>query len=78
MPSGESIPTLVPGGARACRIGPSCGVHVPGHLVLAGAAGVEVAYSASVGGSEPSDDPAIFYRCLKKSYGMLVARGAGA
>ena len=60
MSSGESIPTLVPGGAGACRIGPSCDVHVPGHIVLAGAAGVEVAYSPSVGGAEPTGYPAIF------------------
>ena len=78
MSSGESIPTLVLGGARACRIFPSGCVHVPGHLVLAGAAGVEVAYSPSVGGAEPADDPAIFYCCLKELDGLLVAVGAGA
>ena len=60
MMSDESIPFLVPGFAGACRIGPSCDFHVSGNLVLAGAAGVEVAYSSSVGGAEPSGDPAIF------------------
>ena len=65
MTSSEGVPTLVPGGARAFWIVPRCGVHVPGHLVLAGAAAVEVAYSPSVGGAEPADDPEIFYFCLK-------------
>ena len=49
-----------------------------GLLVLAGAAGVEVAYSPSLGGAEPADDPAIFYCCLKELDGLLVARDAGA
>ena len=60
MPSGEVITTLVPGGAGAYRICSSGGVHMPGHLVLAGAAGVEVAYYPSVGGAEPADNTAIF------------------
>ena len=60
MTSSEGVPTLVPGGAGACRIGLSYGVHVSGHLFLAGAAGVEVDYSPSMGGAEPADDPEIF------------------
>ena len=56
----------------------SGGVHVPGHIVLAGAAGVEAAYSPSLGGAEPADNPAIFYCCLKELDGLLVAGGAGA
>ena len=60
MPSGEGIPTLVFGFSGACWIGAGCSVHVSGHLVLAGAAGVLVAYSPAVGGAEPSNDPAIF------------------
>ena len=78
MPSGESISTLVSGFSGACSIGLSYGVHVSGHIVLAGAAGVLVAYSPAVGRAEPSDDPAIFHRLLEKSYGLLVAGGAGA
>ena len=51
---------------------------VPVHIVLSGAAGVEVAYSPSVGGLEPADDPENFYCCLKELDGLLVAGGAGA
>ena len=36
--------------------------HVSGHIFLAGAAAVLVAYSPAVGGAEPSNDPAIFHR----------------
>ena len=68
---------MVPGGAGACRICPSGGVHVPDHLVLAGSAGVEVAYSQSVGGAEPAHNPAIFYCCLKELDGLLATGGAG-
>ena len=78
MPSGEVIPTLVFGFAGACWIGEGYSVHVSGHLVLAGAAGVLVAFSPAVGGAEPSNDPAIFNRWLKKSYGLLIVGGAGA
>ena len=60
MPSGELIPTVVPGFGGACSIGPSYSVHLSSHLVLEGADGVLVACYPAVGGAEPSDDPAIF------------------
>ena len=37
-----------------------------------------VADSPAVGGAEATNDPAIFYRRLKKSYGVLIVGGAGA
>ena len=78
MPSGEGIPTLVFCFPGACRIVTGFRVYVSGHLVLAGAARVLVADSPAVGGAEASNDPAIFYRRLKKSYGLLFVGGAGA
>ena len=47
-------------------------------LVLAGGACVLIADSPAVGGAEATNDPAIFYRILKKSYGFLIVDGAGA
>ena len=78
MPSGEGILTLVFCFPGVCRIGAGCRVYVYGHLVLAGAARVLVADSPAVGGEESSNNPEIFYRRLKKSYGLLVVGGAGA
>ena len=78
MPSGEGIPTLVFCFAGACWIGAGCCVYVTGYLVLAGGARVLVADSPAVGGAEPSNNPAIFNRRLKKSYGLLIVGGAGA
>ena len=78
MPAGEGIPILVFCFPRACRIGAGCHVYVSGHIVLAGATRVLVAESPAVGGAEASNDPAIFYRRLKKSYGLLFVGGAGA
>ena len=77
MTSGEGIPTLVffPG---ACWIGAGCCVYVSGYLFLARGARVLVADSPAVGGAEPSNDPEIFNRRLKKSYGLLIVGGAGA
>ena len=49
-----------------------------GYLVLAGGASVLVADSPSVGGAEAYNEPAIFYRRMKKSYGLLIVGGAGA
>ena len=43
-----------------------------------GGAGVLVADSPAVGGAEATNDPAIFYRRLKKSYGLLILGGADA
>ena len=34
--------------------------------------------SPAVGGAEATNDPAIFYPRLKKSYGVLIVGGAGA
>ena len=50
------------GFAGACWIRAGCSVHVSGYIVLVGAAGVLVAYSTAVGGAQPSNDTAIFYR----------------
>ena len=60
------------------RVGSGCRVNVTGKLVLAGGACVLVADSPSVGGAEATNDPAIFYRRMKKSYGLLIVGGAGA
>ena len=49
-----------------------------GKLVLAGGACVMVADSPAVGGAEATNDPEIFYRRLKKLYGLLIFGGAGA
>ena len=62
----------------ACRIGAVCRVYVSGHLVLAGSARVLVADYPAVRGAEPSNDPAIFKRRLKKSDGLWFVSGAGA
>ena len=78
MPLGEGIPTLVFCFPRACGVGAGCRVYVTGYLVLEGCTSVMVADSPSVGGAEASNDPAIFYRRLKKSYGFLIVGGASA
>ena len=78
MPSGEGIPTLVLCYPGACRVGVGCRVEVTGKLVLAGGDCVLVADSPAMGGVEATNDPAIFYRRLKESYGLLIVGGAGA
>ena len=47
-------------------------------LVLAVCACVLAVDSPAVGGAEATDDPAIFYRRLEKSYGVLIVGCAGA
>ena len=47
-------------------------------LVVAACACVLEADSPAVGGAEDTNDPAIFYRRLEKSYGVLTVGGAGA
>ena len=49
-----------------------------GELVLAVCACVLVADSQAVGGVEATNNPAIFYRRLEESYGVLIVGGAGA
>ena len=62
----------------AGRVGAGCLVDVTGKLVLAGGACVLVADSPAVRGAEATNDPEIFYRILKKTYGLLIVGGAGA
>ena len=49
-----------------------------GYIFLAGGARVMLADYPAVGGAEPSNNPAIFNRILKKLYGLLIVGGAGA
>ena len=47
-------------------------------LVVAVCTCVLVVDSPAVEGVEATNDPAIFYRRLEKSYGVLIVGGAGA
>ena len=78
MPSGEGIPTLVLCFPGAGRVGAGCCVDATSKLVLAGGACVLVADSPAVEGAKATNNPAIFYRRLKKSYGLLIVGGTGA
>ena len=49
-----------------------------GNLVLAVCACVLVVDSPAAGGAEATNDPAIFYRRLEESYGLLIVDGAAA
>ena len=49
-----------------------------GEVVLSVCACVLVADSPAVGRAEATNDPAIFYRRLEESYGVLIVGGAGA
>ena len=47
-------------------------------LVVTCCTGVLVADAPAARGAEATDDPAIFYRRLEKSDGVLIVGGAGA
>ena len=79
MPSGvEIIPALVLCFTGAGRVGASGCVVVTCKLVVTCCTGVLVADAPAARGAEATDDPAIFYRRLEKSDGVLIVGGAGA